>query len=157
MDSFDDDASSDASSMRPEHDPDVVPINGVSENEVFGDAPPGKIAITKVEVEEGDGNSSPPPPAQAEEGIINLDVEYISDLPKVKGRSILHHHIKQEKVVFVSLDLESGGERCGIVQLSAEILRPELDRAAGKVTKDVLASVKRDGTLYYPETNQQAI
>ena len=83
-------------------------------------------------------------------------MEYISDLPKVKGRSILHHHIKQEKVVFVSLDLESGGERCGIVQLSAEILRPELDRAAGKVTKDVLASVKRDGTLYHPETNPDA-
>ena len=84
-------------------------------------------------------------------------MEDFSILPKVKGRSILHHDIKQKKLIFASIDLETGGERCGIVQLSAEILRQELDRAAGKVAKDVLASVKRDGTLYYPETNQQAI
>ena len=80
-------------------------------------------------------------------------MEDIFDLPKVKGRSILHHCIKQEKVVFVSLDLGKGGERCGIVQLYAEILRPEIDRAVGKVAKGILASVKRDGTLHYLETN----
>ena len=54
MDSLDDDVFSDAASMRPEHNLDVVLINDVSENEVSGNAPPPhEIAITEVEVEWG--------------------------------------------------------------------------------------------------------
>ena len=40
MDSLDDDVFSDAASMRPEHNLDVVLINDVSENEVSDNAPP---------------------------------------------------------------------------------------------------------------------
>ena len=48
--------------------------------------------------------------------------------PPLKGRSMAHHLLTQKKMVFVSLDLETGGEICGIIQLSAEIVRVELKR-----------------------------
>ncbi|KAL9183005.1 hypothetical protein ACHAXT_004792, partial [Thalassiosira profunda] len=38
-----------------------------------------------------------------------------------KGRSIAHYAIDAKKAVYVSLDIEVGGEYCGVVQLSAEI------------------------------------
>ena len=50
--------------------------------------------------------------------------------------------------MFVSLDLETGGENCGIIQISAEIVRLELSRVQGKVAKDTLAGVSR-GTAFY--------
>ena len=73
-----------------QHSLDVIPFEDVSKNKVAGDAPPGEIAITEVE----DDNSNPFPQVQPEEEIDNLDVEDISDLPKVKGRSVLHYHLK---------------------------------------------------------------
>ena len=50
--------------------------------------------------------------------------------------------------MFVSLDLETGGENCGIIQISAEIVRLELSRVQGKAAKDTLAGVSR-GTAFY--------
>ena len=43
-----------------------------------------------------------------------------------KGRSLAHHHLRAGKVVFLSFDIETGGEFCDILQLSAEIARIEL-------------------------------
>ncbi len=40
-----------------------------------------------------------------------------------KGKSIAHYDLKAKRIVFVSLDVETGGEYCGIIQLSAEIFR----------------------------------
>ena len=149
INSSDGEGSSAASSTREEHDPEDVALDDVSENEVGEVAPPEEINI--VEVEEDETNH--PPPALDEGDLLNLDVEDVADLPHMKGRSLLHHHIKQKKVVFLSLDLETGGEDCGIIQISDEIIRPELAREGGKVPKDTLANVTREGTLYNPETN----
>ena len=38
-----------------------------------------------------------------------------------KGKSIAHYDLKANRMVFVSLDVETGGEYCGIIQLSAEL------------------------------------
>ena len=43
-----------------------------------------------------------------------------------RGRSIAHEVIREGKVVYVSFDIETGGEHCGILQLSAEMIRIEL-------------------------------
>jgi len=40
-----------------------------------------------------------------------------------KGKSIAHKWIAAEKIVYISQDIESGGENCGIIQLSAQIFR----------------------------------
>ena len=40
-----------------------------------------------------------------------------------KGKSIAHYDLEAKRIVFVSLDVETGGEYCGIIQLSAEIFR----------------------------------
>jgi len=65
-----------------------------------------------------------------------------------KGRSICHALLEEKKLVFVSLDLETGGENCGIIQISAEIVRLELSRVQGKAAKDTLTGVSR-GTAFY--------
>jgi hypothetical protein len=43
--------------------------------------------------------------------------------PIPPGKSIAHHYIKAHQVVYCSLDIETGGEYCGIIQLSAELFR----------------------------------
>ena len=70
-----------------------------------------------------------------------------------RGRSICHFKITEKKLVFVSLDLETGGENCGIVQLSAEIARIELDQNEGKVGKDILSNEVRDGIVFNEKKN----
>ena len=40
-----------------------------------------------------------------------------------KGKSIAHNIIEGGKAVFISFDIETGGEFCGILQVSAEIFR----------------------------------
>jgi len=40
-----------------------------------------------------------------------------------KGASIAHRYLQKEKLVYVSFDIETAGESCGIVQLSAQIFR----------------------------------
>ena len=59
-----------------------------------------------------------------------------------------HHLLTQKKMVFVSLDLETGGEICGIIQLSADIVRVELKRGGVTYAKDSLTTVQRgEGTF----------
>jgi len=43
------------------------------------------------------------------------------DLAIPKGKSIAHH--LPIKMVYVSFDVETGGEYCGIIQMSANIFR----------------------------------
>jgi len=146
---------SDRSSVRRERDPDDIAVDEGSENEVSGEEPPDEIAIPEV----GEGpappaviDGDPAPPAVDDGDLVDLDVEDVTELPKVRGRSILHHHMKQKKVVFLSLDLETGGEECGIIQLSAEFIRPELCRDGGKVAKDTLSKVTR-GVIFNEYVN----
>mmetsp|Transcript_24332 Transcript_24332/g.48822 ORF Transcript_24332/g.48822 Transcript_24332/m.48822 type:complete len:140 (-) Transcript_24332:434-853(-) len=40
-----------------------------------------------------------------------------------KGKSIAHYNIKSGKIAYISFDIETGGEECGIIQLSAQIFR----------------------------------
>ena len=40
-----------------------------------------------------------------------------------KGASIAHHYIQRKKLVYVSFDIETAGESCGIVQISAQVFR----------------------------------
>ena len=43
-------------------------------------------------------------------------------LPAIpRGKSIAYHHLMSNNAVFVSLDIETRGEYCGIIQLSAEM------------------------------------
>ena len=66
---------------------------------------------------------------------------------------ILMVQVQEIRSGFVSLDLETGRENCVIVQLSAEIARIELDQNEGKVGKDTLSNVVRDGTVFNEQTN----
>ena len=51
----------------------------------------------------------------------------IEDDPTIpKTRSLAHHQFMDHKVVFVSFDIETGGEFCGILQISAEMVRLEV-------------------------------
>lgn len=51
------------------------------------------------------------------------------DIPP--GKSIAHHYITSGDVVYCSFDLETGGEYCGIVQISAELFSPNPADALG--------------------------
>ena len=56
----------------------------------------------------------------------NEDVEGESEEEKCeipKGMSIAHNYLTQEKLVYISFDIETGGEYCGIVQISAQVFR----------------------------------
>ena len=64
-----------------------------------------------------------------------------------------HHHLRAGKVVFLSFDIETGGEFCGILQLSAEIARIELlptTTAKGVVssTGDTASSIRRESGTF---------
>ena len=53
----------------------------------------------------------------------------IEDDPTIpKTRSLAHHQFMDHKVVFVSFDIETGGEFCGILQMSAEMVRMEVNQ-----------------------------
>ena len=73
------------------------------------------------------------------------------DIPK--GRSLAHHHLRAGKLVFVSFDIETGGEFCGILQLSTEIARIELltkTTAKGVVfsTGDTSTNIQREAQTF---------
>ena len=54
--------------------------------------------------------------------------------------------------MFLLLDLELGGERRGIVQLSVEIIRVKKKREAKGVEKDMIANIERDNDAYNKES-----
>ena len=66
----------------------------------------------------------------AEETTID-DISVCSHLsdehPVTPSKSIAHHYMVYSRLVFVSFDIETGGEQCGIIQISAEIFRFEKD------------------------------
>jgi len=44
------------------------------------------------------------------------------DVAIPRGKSIAHHYMSS-KMVYVSFDMETGGEKCGIIQMSANVCR----------------------------------
>jgi hypothetical protein len=78
------------------------------------------------------------------------DKEDNAPAPKKKNaaHSIAHKYFEEERIVFVSLDLETGGDRCGILQLSAEFCSPDGTRLGGELLEgEVPPDGKRDGRL----------
>ena len=85
-----------------------------------------------------------------------------------KTRSLAHHLFVANKVVFVSFDIETGGEYCGILQMSAEIVRLEvtpklLEKGKNKGkpsnSKDYPVNVRRESTTFnkYVKPHEGAI
>jgi hypothetical protein len=63
---------------------------------------------------------------------LNFDENSVSsdssnDMPIPKSKSIAHHYMTKNRLVFISFDIETSGEQCGIIQISAEIFRLEKD------------------------------
>ena len=66
------------------------------------------------------------------------------------GRSIAHDIIEKKKAVYVSTDIEIGGDIAGIIQLSVEVVRMDLAPPAHNPTstvKDVATNVRRGPTF----------
>ena len=149
-----DDSISETSSVRDDHDESSIVSDAVDEDGVADAAPPGEIATAGEG--EGNGDADPPaappalPPVESPSEGDGNDVDG-GEAPKVRGRSIGHHLFKQDKLVFVSLDLETGGENIGITQISAEIIRPKLKREGKNTAKDSLVEPVVWGTTQFNE------
>ena len=94
-----------------------------------------------------DEDSAPSGAAQAEEDAAQRPPH---------GRSIVRGHLNDGTIKFLSLDLETGGEECGIIQLSAEFVRPKLHRGGKTAVKDSLESLERgDDNIFDKQNNPQ--
>jgi len=69
------------------------------------------------------------------------------DVAIPKGKSIAHHYMPS-KMVYVSFDVETGGEYCGIIQMSANIFR--INNNVGEIESESFDRyVKpRDGAIW---------
>ena len=54
---------------------------------------------------------------------IEIDTFDYNGYKPPKGKSIAYKWIATEKAVYISLDIETGGENCGIIQLRAQVFR----------------------------------
>lgn len=82
----------------------------------------------------------------------------IEDLPIPKGRSVAHHYFIDNQAVLCSFDIETGGEFCGIIQISAEIFRAnDISGANPTIRKACIFNeyVKpHDGALWDPNSTR---
>ena len=111
----------------------------------------GSIASSELEEEVYEEPSSPRPhnvqPSDIElappafglphvvEAVDSTQMAAISTNEEIKpprGKSIAHFDLTNNKVVFLSLDLETGGEYCGIIQLSGQLFRQDPDLTTNK-------------------------
>ena len=95
-------------------------------------------------------NEPPPLPTAAEEPPpLPTATEDEPSPPVPKGRNPhCHHLLGQGKCVLLSLDVETGGEYCGILQLSAEICRLTIQTSGRSSTKDTAAAILRDANTF---------
>ena len=70
--------------------------------------------------------------------------------PKPRGRSDAHHLLCNKKAVFISFDIEIGGEYAGIIQLSTELSRIYIERPTKKTVfnKDEVHEVYREPNTF---------
>jgi len=73
---------------------------------------------------------------------VNDDVDAADIVKPPKGRSIAHSAFSDGSAVFLSLDIEIGGEHAGIIQLSSEIVRMKMCPGRG-VSQDRVQEVER--------------
>lgn len=104
----------------------------------------GSIASSELQEEVYEEPSSPRPhnvqPSDIElappafglphvvEAVDSTQMAAISTNEEIKpprGKSIAHFDLTNNKVVFLSLDLETGGEYCGIIRLSGQLFRQD--------------------------------
>ena len=64
----------------------------------------------------------------------------------------MYHLLNHKKLMFLLLDLELGGERRVIVQLSVEFVRVKKKREAKGVKKDMIANIEREDDAYNEES-----
>jgi len=73
------------------------------------------------------------------------------DIPIPKGKSIAHHHMHSD-IVYCSFDLETGGEFCGIVQMSAQMfrIRVENGKMVGEIEEETFNEYVKppDGSIW---------
>ena len=66
-----------------------------------------------------------------------------------KNRSLAQDKFEAKKVVFVSFDIKTGGEYCGILQMSAEIVRvdvlPIISKKGTTSNKDTAINLRQGG------------
>ena len=104
------------------------------------------------------GQMQPPPIIPP----LNLPTSQIPPPSNQKGkptvpaeRSLTHNHMINKKAVYMSCDIETGGEYCGILQISAEVFRLNLmpgrnkgkDKAFSK-RKDTAEDIVRDPNTF---------
>ena len=141
-----------------ERNPDIdddnlssISVADVPDLDIFGqfaDGPSDEVALeaTNQEVQnEVDFVAAPPdlPPLVIHQETVNNDDENGSP-PIPKSRSKAHHYIDNGKAIFLSLDVETGGEYCGVLQLSAEICRMTILPQGASKTKDKASHIKRE-------------
>ena len=56
-----------------------------------------------------------------------------------RGRSTAHHLFLEKEIVYLSFDIETGGEECGIIQMSGELIQFNLegDRPRFDIAKNI--------------------
>ena len=64
----------------------------------------------------------------------------------------MYHLLNHKKLMFLLLDLEMRGKRCGIVQLSVEVVRVKKKREVKGVEKDLIANIEGDDDAYKEES-----
>ena len=83
---------------------------------------------------------------------ISVSSNSSNDDPIPKSKSIAHHYMTKNRLVFVSFDIETGGELCGIIQISAEIFRFEKDGTPSIEKETFDEYVKPPSDAYWNET-----
>ena len=68
-----------------------------------------------------------------------------------RGRSKAHAAIVAGKVVYLSFDIETGGENCGIIQMSGELIR--LDLNGTSPGSDTASNIRRDAATFNEYVN----
>ena len=107
-------------SARPDDDPVNIPPSNQTQNGPPDGIPPPNFALPAVMpnlVNISTYNSGIDQQSVASAPNNNNTNEYPT-IPK--GRSKAHHLFNDRKIAFMSFDIETGGEYCGILQLSAE-------------------------------------
>ena len=120
-----------------------------TENSIISGPPPLQIAVAQ---DAGGDDDQLIPVAPITNQTIP-DPFTASGPPILNGRSILYHHFVQKKVVFLSFDTEVGGEYCGIVQMTAELARVDLNQTRTKKgtispNKDFSSNVRREPATF---------
>ena len=70
----------------------------------------------------------------------------------------MHGRLNDGTLKFLSLDLETRGEECGVIQLSAEFVRPKLHRGGKTAVKDSLESLERwEDNIFDEQNNPQGM